>query len=438
MDTVTRCRSIRTAGFLRLSLLAAVIYSANSNSADIGAAFSLGVGYTDNINLDVVDGVDETIASSGIALSFIEVTRKIDADVRGNLDYYNYLEDTNDNEVVAALDGLIDIELVQDRLQWLIQENYGRTTFDPFMPARPENMENLNFLTTGPTIILYQGTRNDSGIDLRYSRLDYETRPFDNERQSALFWIRREVRRDHWLSINADAERIEFDNDGLTPDYKRRSAYLRYEGTLGRNLLDISAGYTEQEILSDTGDGILLNASWTHQFSTLSQFTLNAGRQFADQGNVFRYQQDITRDLDSVGDLTENGSPFRMDNIDLLYSLAGERTTLAFTVGVSEQRYETQGENDRDDARIELFALRDLTRSLYSSIDVRFQRREFPNIARDDDTLSASLTFGYRFSAAIDLSLRYTYQSRDSSAVTDGFDVHRGDLTLTYTPAWGR
>jgi hypothetical protein len=438
MDTVTRCRSIRTAGFLRLSLLAAVIYSANSNSADIGAAFSLGVGYTDNINLDVVDGVDETIASSGIALSFIEVTRKIDADVRGNLDYYNYLEDTNDNEVVAALDGLIDIELVQDRLQWLIQENYGRTTFDPFMPARPENMENLNFLTTGPTIILYQGTRNDSGIDLRYSRLDYETRPFDNERQSALFWIRREVRRDHWLSINADAERIEFDNDGLTPDYKRRSAYLRYEGTLGRNLLDISAGYTEQEILSDTGDGILLNASWTHQFSTLSQFTLNAGRQFADQGNVFRYQQDITRDLDSVGDLTENGSPFRMDNVDLLYSLTGERTTLAFTVGVSEQRYETQGENDRDDARIELFALRDLTRSLYSSIDVRFQRREFPNIARDDDTLSASLTFGYRFSAAIDLSLRYTYQSRDSSAVTDGFDVHRGDLTLTYTPEWGR
>lgn len=438
MDTVTRCRSIRTAGFLRLSLLAAVIYSTNSNSADIGAAFSLGVGYTDNINLDVVDGVDETIASSGIALSFIEVTRKIDADVRGNLDYYNYLEDTNDNEVVAALDGLIDIELVQDRLQWLIQENYGRTTFDPFMPARPENMENLNFLTTGPTIILYQGTRNDSGIDLRYSRLDYETRPFDNERQSALFWIRREVRRDHWLSINADAERIEFDNDGLTPDYKRRSAYLRYEGTLGRNLLDISAGYTEQEILSDTGDGILLNASWTHQFSTLSQFTLNAGRQFADQGNVFRYQQDITRDLDSVGDLTENGSPFRMDNVDLLYSLTGERTTLAFTVGVSEQRYETQGENDRDDARIELFALRDLTRSLYSSIDVRFQRREFPNIARDDDTLSASLTFGYRFSAAIDLSLRYTYQSRDSSAVTDGFDVHRGDLTLTYTPEWGR
>jgi uncharacterized protein (PEP-CTERM system associated) len=118
--------------------------------------------------------------------------------------------------------------------------------------------------------------------------------------------------------------------------------------------------------------------------------------------------------------------------------LGGERTTLAFTVGVSEQRYETQGENDRDDARIELFALRDLTRSLYSSIDVRFQRREFPNIARDDDTLSASLTFGYRFSAAIDLSLRYTYQSRDSSAVTDGFDVHRGDLTLTYTPEWGR
>lgn len=438
MDTVTRCRSIRTAGFLRLSLLAAVIYSANSNSADIGAAFSLGVGYTDNINLAAADGVDETIARSGIDLSIIEATRKIDADVRGYLDYYNYIENTNDSQVVAAVDALIDIDLVQDRLLWLIQENYGRTEFDPFMPARPENWENLNFLTTGPTIILYQGTRNDSGIDLRYSRLDYETRPFDNERQSALFWIRREVQRDRWLSINADVEKIEFDNDGQTPDYERRSAYLRYEGDLGRNLFDISAGYTEQEILSDTGDGILLNASWTHQFSSLSQFTLNAGRQFADQGNVFRYQQDITRDLDSVGDLTENGSPFRMDNVDFVYSLTGERTTLAFTAGASEQRYETQGQLDRDDARIELFALRDLTRSIFSSIDLRFQRREFPNVARDDDSLSASLMFGYRFSAAIDLSLRYTYQSRKSNVVTGEFDENRGDLTLTYTPEWGR
>jgi hypothetical protein len=435
-NIVIRSEAIRR-GLLALPLLA-VFCPVSSPAADIGAAFSAGVAYTDNINRVVDDPIDETIAKAGIDLTFIETTRKLNADVRGNLGYYDYLDNTYDSEAVAALDALINIHFVPERLTWLIQDNYGRTAFDPFFPERPENWENLNFLTTGPTIVLYQGIRNDVGVDLRYSRLDYERRPFDNERQSALIWIRREIRRTQWLSLNADVEKIEFDNGGLTPDYERRSVYLRYEAELGRNLFDVSAGYTEQEILSEAAGGVLLNASWIHQFSSLSQFTLNIGRQFADQGNVFRYQQDITRDLDSIGDITENGSPFRMDSVDFIYSLTGERTSLDFTIGGSEERYETQDQLDRDDARVELFASRDLTRSLFSSIGVRFQKRKFPNIDRKDDTLAASLALGYRLTVTLDLAISYTYQLRESNAVTNEFEENRGDLTLTYTPAWAR
>jgi hypothetical protein len=267
--------------------------------------------------------------------------------------------------------------------------------------------------------------------------MNYETRPFDNERQGAGLWIAREVRRDRTLSLNAEIEKVEFDN-GVTPEYERLSTYLRYEGSAGRNTFDVQAGYTEQEILAETSDGILLDASWIRQVSGMSEVYLNVGRRFSDQGNVFRYQQSITRDVDSVGDLTENGSPFLLQNIAIGYTLTGDRTTIDLRVGATEQEYETQSELDRKDAVFDLFIQRDLTRSLFTRVDVTLSKREFMDIQREDDTLLASLSFGYRLSAALDISLRYTRFSRESDAVENEFDENRGNLTLTYIPAWAR
>jgi hypothetical protein len=417
--------------------LVATLYSASSGSVELDGDFSLGVSHSDNVSRVPTGEIEETIAETGMFLSVVETSRRLDAEVRSDLNYYNYLDNTYDNEVVAAVDAVVNLTLVEDRVIWRLQENYGRTLFDPFQADRPENWENVNFLTTGPAIVVYQDGRNDSGINLSYSRMNYETRPFDNERQGAGLWIAREVRRDRTLSLNAEMEKVEFDN-GVTPEYERLSTYLRYEGSAGRNTFDVQAGYTEQEILAETSDGILLDASWIRQVSGMSEVYLNVGRRFSDQGNVFRYQQSITRDVDSVGDLTENGSPFLLQNIAIGYTLTGDRTTIDLRVGATEQEYETQSELDRKDAVFDLFIQRDLTRSLFTRVDVTLSKREFMDIQREDDTLLASLSFGYRLSAALDISLRYTRFSRESDAVENEFDENRGNLTLTYIPAWAR
>jgi hypothetical protein len=428
----------RAAGVPVVLLMMTGLYAASSNAADVNAVFSLGAAYTDNIDRLDSGGRDETIAQGGMSLAIAETSRRIDADVRSSLTYYDYIDDTYESDLVGAVDALIDLNVVEGRVQWLTQETFGRTLFDPFQPARPENLENLNYLTTGPTIVLFQGVRNDSGVDLRYSWVNYETRPFDNETANARFWIGRDIRRDHRLSINFELAETEFDNGGLTPDYERRSAFLRYEVDSGRNQLEIDVGVTEQEILSQTDDGVMFAVAWTRQISASSQFFLNLTRQFADQANVFRYRQDISRDIDSIGDLTENGSPFLLNSIDVGYSATGERTIFSISAGASDQEFETQGRLDREDLRIDLFARRNLTRRLFTSIDLRFHKRELPNIARDDETRSASLSVGFQLSAAFDLTFRYTRISQDSTTVTNKYEENRGDLTLNYIPAWGR
>ncbi len=418
-------------------LPATLLFGATAAAVETEAAYSLGVGYSDNINRVPEGAVDETIAHTGIFLALTENTRRLAADVRGTLDYYEYLDNTYDGELVAAVDALVNVNLIEDRLTWFVQENYGRALFDPFLPARPENWENLNFFTTGPDISLLRLGRNESGIALRYSQMDYETRPFDNDRRGARFWLGREVRRDHMLSLNLEVEKIEFDN-GITPEYERRSAYLLYEAEAGRNTFSVESGYTEQEILSETADGVRFNVSWIRQLSVRSQFTLNVGRQFADQGSVFRYQQDITRDIDSIGDFTENGSPFLLRNVDVGYNFTGDRTTLVFRVGASEQEYELQRELDREDMFVDLYGQRDLTRSLFVTGELRLYRREFANLNRDDDTVQVTAGVGLRLTPSMSLALYYTNTSRDSNDTLNEFDENRGDLTLTYTPAWAR
>jgi hypothetical protein len=417
--------------------VAAACLSTPAEPAEIAAEFSAGVAYSDNVNRVPVNGLDETIASVGTVLNIAEANRRVIADVRSEFTYYDYLDDTYKSELVSAVDALADLVLVEDRIRWFVQDNYGRALFDPFQPDRPENWENVNFLTTGPTIVLYPGERNNAGVDLRYSRMDYEVRDFDNERQGGRLWVGRSIRRDQMLSLNVDVETVEFDN-GVTPDYDRQSAYLRWEIDGGRNLVDFDLGYTEQEILSEKADGIMFDLTWARDVSARSQLEFHVGRRFADQGNVFRYQQSITRDLDSVGDLTENGSPFLMESLDVNYTFTGERTTLFVVVGGIEQEYETQEEQDRRDMQVELFAERDLSRSFFSSVSLRYYMREFTNIVRDDDTTIAALTVGYRLSPALSLSLRYTYRSLESTAVANEFDENRGELTLTYFPEWGR
>lgn len=437
MNSITRrSRNRGSSGCIPL-LIAISCHSACAAAADVNAGFTLGVAYSDNINLAPQDGVEETIARTGIELSATNSSRKLDLDIRGSLEYFDYLNDTYDSDLVGALDALVDLSLVEDRVRWIVRDNYGRTAFDPFQPARPENWENINYLTTGPTAILYQAGRNESGVDLRYSNMNYETRPYDNERLGGRFWIGREVRRNHTLSINVETESTEFDN-GFTPDYDRNTAFLRYEGETSRNEFTVDVGYTEQEILSEQSDGIMLNFGWTRRITTRSEISLNAGRQFSDQGNVFRYQQDITRDLDSVGDLTENGSPFLLQNVDIIYSLNAERTTVEIRVGASEEEYETEAELDRADVMAEFYLQRDFTRSLFASMGVRYYSRDFKNIFLEDDSFDASLGFGYRLSAAFEVSLSYSYYTRDSSDSTNEFDENRGELTLTYSPAWGR
>lgn len=432
-NVIAGCR-IRTLIFA----FAAISYCGVCGAVDVTGDITAGAGYSDNIGRVGSDGIDETIAQFGINLNFTEDTRKINTDLRTSFTYYDYLDDSFDEQFVVAIAGNFDVELVENVFDWRTRGNFGRTLFDPFLPARPDNLENIGILTTGPSFVFFDGARNNAGLDLTYSAMEYEFRPFDNERVGGRFYFGREIQRGHDLSLNFDVQQVEFDNNGVTPDVDRESAFVRYDVQTERTDFIFDLGYTVQEVSGIESDGLLLNLSATRQLTAASSFTLFVGRQFADQGDVFRLQQDISRDVDSIGDLTENGSPFRLNNFGMSYNLQSGRTSLTTTLAFAEQRFEEQAGQDRDDWRFDFFVFRSFSRSTFGSFDLRVSNRELLQTGEEDDVAVGSATFGFQLSEAFSISLQLSHFKRNSTVPTSNFDENRATLLFTYAPSWAR
>ncbi len=401
--------------------------------------FTVGASRTDNIALVSEDATDETVAQFGANLNFTQASRRLTADFRSTVTYYDYLDGTFEDETVAAAVALFDFNVIDNVLQFAVTDNYGRTLFNPFEAARPENQENVNIFTAGPNLTFFQGARNDAGLDVIYTNTYYEIRPFDNEQFSGRIYFGRELRENHNLSLNLAAETIEFDNGGLTPDVDRDSVFFRYRVRAARTDIDLDIGFSEQEIFGGTSErGVLLDFNVDRQITSNSRLTFLGGSRFADQSDVFRLNQDASRDIDDFGDVTETGAPFRLNNVGIGYSLQAGRTIVGLNFGLAEQDYEDQPGLDRKDANIALFVSRDFSRSLFGIVDILASRREFETVSTEDDTIIGSVSLGYRFMNSLSASLRLSRNTRDASDPTNDFDENRVQLLFTYTPRWAQ
>src|SRR5688572_18963935 len=86
---------MRKTGLLALTLSA---MCPNSAVADVGARVDAGVSYTDNIRRVAIDETEEHIGVAGVELSWLEDSRRIEADVTVDGSFLHYRNDTYEDE----------------------------------------------------------------------------------------------------------------------------------------------------------------------------------------------------------------------------------------------------------------------------------------------------------------------------------------------------
>ena len=411
---------------------------ASSIAAEYDAEFRAGIGVSDNVTRVAQGEVDETIATAGLSLSATEQTRKLDLALSLDIDYLDYLDDTYDSEYVGGLNGIATFNIVDERLQWVIQDTYGQQLLDPLAPARPDNREDVNYFTTGPTFSFLPGSRSPVQIEARYSRVNFEERPSDNDRLSGALSVGRDTGRDTTISLNLTAERVEFDDGAAADRLDSASAYIRYEKAGNRTTVSADLGYNEVESGGFEGDGLLLNVDVSRQTSANGTLALTASSSYSDQGDIFRLLQDTTGDLRETADGVSTEAPFQHNFLALSYVIAQERYGIDLSTSFSEEDFEGGVGLDRDVFRSDARFTREISRRVFVRADIRFARREFKYLDRRDDDLVLGVTGGYRFMDGVAVSLEYQHFQRNSITVGADFTENRAFLRLEYIPVWSR
>jgi hypothetical protein len=422
-----------------LGLAACAVLAADPATAvDLTALFHGGVGHSDNIGRDPTTTLDEMFSRVGLRLDALEDSARLNLDVRSNMSYQWY-EESFDSEFVGGIDGFAEVTLVEDLFTWVVEEDYGQVLTDPLLPSRPDNREDVNFFSTGPQLYLGVAERTTLNLGARYATVRFETRPLDNDRREATVSLSREIRDEMYLSLNGERQEVEFDDPLLSANnFDRNEYYIQWRGDRTRNSFAFDIGYTELELSDGTSDGMLARLTLARQLSPISTLTVGGGTRFSDQGNIFRFLQDISRTPVQDGDVTDTAVPFRNDFANIVYIAEGQRTSFDLRLGWSAEDYEERADLNRELAIADMLFERDLTRRIFTNVAVRFIRRDFSDVARRDEDLLTSLLFGYRLGPSLSLTVQGGRFERDSNQALASFTENFVFLGFNYIPGWGR
>ena len=189
----------------------------------------VGVGETDNVALTPTNKTSQTMATTDANFSVNRQSRLFDVNAVGNFSYIDYLQGAYGPELLGRLDGVADAAIIPGRLTWTLRDDFGQSALDPYTPTTPGNIENINYVTTGPELKLRFDGVNFVDVNLRYGRAQFQTSPFNSDRALASVAVGRDVSAGGSISLNATSERVMFANTEVNGDFTLSSLFGRYE-----------------------------------------------------------------------------------------------------------------------------------------------------------------------------------------------------------------
>jgi hypothetical protein len=420
---------LRTLG-LAGALLAALPAAAAEFNYEVGVAY----GHSDNIARTQDDPVSEDIAAATLKFSVDQRSRHLRADLVGDLAWNEYLNDTFDSELTGNFAGAATFGLLPDRIEWFVGDSFGQVLSDPFIPATPENSENINQFSTGPNFIAAFGSQMRLQLTARYINTDFEELPFDSQSYRGELALIRVLSERSAISLNLRNEDVTLDEELLQADYKNTELFLRYEASGARtNLnLDLGASQLDREAVAEKEDGLVLRTEISRRLSASSLAQLSAGREFANSGSAFSSSLASSGVDLSTAPGRQSAQPFTSDYASLRWNFDRNRTGLGLYGTWSERTYEDEATLDQTLTTLGVVLRRDMTASTALTLDASSSRGEFAQSGNEYDELTAGLSFNWRLSRYLTLAFSYDFQDRDSGSALGSYQENRLWLSLGF------
>jgi hypothetical protein len=395
---------------------------------------SVGTGTTDNVTRQSTFVKDETIANAGLKVSYDKLSKRVEANLAGDLAYYDYLNGTYDSDVIGNFAGETDVALVLDRVHWITSDYFGQVLGDSFAPSTPENRENLNYFTTGLNANFNFGAQLRFDVGAAYSLTTYENSPLDSTNLIGDIGLTRLISDASEIGLFARQGQLEYE-DAISSgsDYDQTEGFLRYSGEGGRTKLATDVGYSRIERnVAGTDSGFLLRLNVARALSSRSTLSLSAGQEFSNSGAAFSASLSggaLSLDTNAA---RQAADPFTYRYASLIWSASGTRTGLSLTGSWREQIYEDQTELDQSLVSLGVSVRRDLSPAVNVQLDATYATGKFEQAGVDYSDTLGRLQLQWRMSRRLALSVAYYYGSRGSDAPGGDYTENQLWLLLGY------
>ena len=424
-----------------------------------------GFGQTDNVNLAATNKVAQTIATVDGDFDIKHRSSRLDVDAKGYLYDYEYLQGAYGNELLGRVDGVARVALIPQRITWVLQDDFGQATIDPFVPTTPGNYEHINYVSTGPDFALRLGGTGFLDAGVRIARAIYQTSPLNSSRALGNIAAGLQLSPRSTISLNGSAERVLFDNTLVNGNFTRTSAYLRYQiqgartgisvdlgetrisqnGSAGTNTIALEPNGKAVSIpvtipqSAYTATGPLARISLTRNLSSDAAITLSGGRDLIDGTSSFSSVQGGVLGVSGTA-----GAALTSSSYTHTYGTAGwqyvrNRTKIGLSANWERDIYVSQPQFDLKRVDAEVSVSRKLSRAFALQVVGRYDKNDYPNPGllllaggspKFDDTLAAAV-LSWRHSRALELRLRAEHSSRTA---VGGYGENRVFLTVGYRP----
>jgi hypothetical protein len=418
----------------------------------------VGVGESDNVTLVPTNKVSQTMALADVDFDVKKQSRLLDVDAKGDFTDINYLQGAYGNQVIGRFDGAAHVALIPERLTWALTDDFGQAALDAFTPVTPANLENVNFVSTGPDLNLRFGPTSFLNASARFARAQFATSPFNSNRFLGNLAWGLQLSAQSSASLNGDTERVLFDNTALNSDFERTNGFGRYEvhgartdfsGDLGVTTINQSAGSTtiNQNGISTTTNqsggsstGALARIQLTRKLSSAAKLTLSVGRDLTDASTSFSNLQG-----GAIGIVGTAPAPLTSNSYTTHYASAGwgyerNRTTIAVSGRWEKDIYGGAPELDYTRSGAEFRVARKLTRAFTAEVFGRYYKSSYPHAIvaptsgsadYDDELIAGALT--WRHGRGLEVKLRCEHDARLAAGI-NGYRENRAVLTVGYRP----
>lgn len=409
---------------LLLTALAAAIASGSAHAFRVDYQVDLGVERNDNLFFTPDNKVRTTILRPGLGFVLTEESSTWQAEFSGRAEYLHYQEGGYDDNFEGVLAGRLNWVAIPERLHFTLEDNLSVQPVDVLRPDVPDNRQQINVLSVGPTLFFDIGRTLKGAASVRYINSRAEvTDEFNSDRLDMALSATKEFSTTTQVSGHIQAQRVDFEDDTAARDFDRSNIFGRYTRTLASFDVAVDAGLSRISFRGgDSRSSPLFRVQGTWRPTSRHALGLSAASEYSDSaidalGGIGPGTS--VRGGVVVGDSVVSGSPFKERSLEATYDYNTTRANLMVASYYNQLRYVETSDFDQNNYGIRGEFNWQLRPRFEVGVFGSYGQVSYERLDRKDKSVEVGLQAGYAWGQHLSSHLRFTRYDRILSVGQD-------------------